>query len=195
MKKFALILIAAFLFAQSHAALASDWATELREALANGNFAEINVIAANNPNAQSDIAMFLLREGQNNLAARPDVAIKLFTAAVPFASQIKLASAREAGNIISTFLALARDPAFQNRNHQGASEIFTAALAMSTEPNLVVANPNLHNVALADARDFMGDSPNPSDTNKILADQINLALQIGSPAPLGPHGVINPSAE
>lgn len=195
MKKFALILIAALLFAHSHTAIASDWMTELREALANGNFAEINVIAANNPNAQNDIAMLLLREAQNNLATRPDVAIKLFTAAVPFASQIKLASAREAGNIVATFLALARDPAFQKRNPQGASEIFTAALAMSTEPNLVVANPNLHNIALADARDFMGDDPNPSDANKVLADQISLALQVGSPAPIGPRGVINPSAE
>lgn len=193
MKKFTLILIATFLLGQGSAAIASDWMTDLREALTNGNFTEINVIAANNPGAQNDIAMFLLREGQNNLATRPDVAIKLFTAAVPFASQIKLPSAREAGNIISTFLALARDPAFQRRNPQGASEIFTSALAMSTEPNLVVANPNLHNAALADARDFMGD--NPSDANKVLADQVSLALQVGSPPPIGPHGVINPSAE
>ncbi|MER2519247.1 MAG: hypothetical protein ABTQ34_00990 [Bdellovibrionales bacterium] len=193
MKKFALVIIAALLFAQSHAVVASDWMTELREALANGNFAEINVIAANNPGAQNDIALFLLREGQNNLATRPDVAIRLFSAAVPFASQIKLTSAREAGNIIAAFLALARDPAFQKRNPQGASDIFTAALAMSIEPNIVVANPNLHNVVLADARDFMGD--NPVDANKVLADQINLALQVGSPAPIGPRGVINPSAE
>lgn len=193
MKKFALVLIAAFLLAQGNVAVASDWTTELREALANGNFAEINVIAANNPTAQNDIAMFLLREGQNNLATRPDVAIKLFAAAVPFASQIKLPNAREAGNIISAFLALARDPAFQRRSPQGASEIFTAALAMSTEPNIVVANPNLHNVALANARDFMGDDA--SDANKVLADQISLALQVGSPPPIGPHGVINPSAE
>ncbi len=193
MKKFMLVFVVALLLAQSHVALASDWMTELREAVANGNFAEINIIAANNPGAQNDIAMFLLREGQNNLATRPDVATRLFAAAVPFASQIKLGSAREAGNVIATFLALARDPAFQKRNPQGASDIFTAALAMSIEPNIVVANPNLHNVALADARDFMGD--NPADANKVLADQISLALQIGSPAPIGPRGVINPSAE
>jgi len=51
----------------------------------------------------------------------------------------------------------------------------------------------LHNAALADANDFMGN--NPAGTDKNLSDEVDLALQVGSPPPLGPHGVINPSAE
>jgi hypothetical protein len=90
-------------------------------------------------------------------------------------------------------LTLAKDPGFQRGNPNGANAIFTAALAMSSEPNIVVGNPLLHNAALADANDFMGN--NPSIADKGLSDEVDLALQVGSPPPLGPRGVINPSAE
>jgi hypothetical protein len=193
MKNLSLLTIATLLLTGIVPVLAADWNTELQTAVKTGNFAEIDVIAAEHPDHQGGIAMYLLSQTQENIKSHPDQAIKLFNAAVPFAGQIPLSDAGKAGRTVYLMLVLANDPGFQKGNPNGVNDIYTAALAMSSEPNIVVGNPLLHNAALADANDFMGSNPTIAD--KKLSDEVDLALQVGSPPPLGPHGVINPSQE
>ena len=192
MKKLSLLTLTIALLSGTPA-VAADWTSQLQNAVKTGNFSEINVIAAENPQDQGQIAMYLLQQTQDNVKSHPDFAIKLFNTATPFVGQVSLTDAAKAGHSVNLMLVLANDPGFQKANPAGANDIFTDALAMSSEPNIVVGNPLLHNTALADANDFMGN--NPSIADKKLSDEVDLALQVGSPPPLGPHGVINPSRE
>ncbi len=191
MKKFYLVIATVILISAAPVS-AADWKSDTQAAITSGNLAEINVIAANNPSAQGAIAMMLLKQAQSQVNTRPADAIKMFNAAALFASQISLSDGPAAGNVVNTMLVLASGADFQKKNARDAGDIFKAALAISDEPNIIVTNPTLHNRVLANATDFMNDNP---FVDSGVKEQVNLALQIGSPPPLGPHGVINPSAE
>ncbi len=192
MKRLVLIGLALLPFLGTSPALAASWTEAIQGAIKNGDFAQIDVVAAKNPEQQGDIAMYLLQQSQNS-ALNEGTRVKLFASTMPFGSQIPLSDAGEASTIIGKMLNLAGDPDFQKKHTHDANDIITTALSLTSEPNIVTANPNLHNLAVAEADDFATN--NPGEVDKKLKDQVDLALQIGLPPPLGPRGIINPSQE
>lgn len=192
MKKLLLVIALTFSVAGIFSAHAATWTSEVQAAIQSGNFEQINVIGAKNPAAAGEIAMYLLQQSQDK-ALSPQVRVKIFNAAAPFVGQIPPKDTPAVGKIISAMLDLAKDPAFRKNNPAAASDIYAAALNMSSQPNIIVGNPNLHNIVLADADDYIDD--NAAYVDKRLQEQVSLALQVGAPPPLGPRSTINPSQE
>lgn len=188
MKKLALISALIVTLFASTVAFAASWTEQIQAAIKNGKFDQIDVIAAKNPEDQGDIAMYLLQQSQNTGLSQ-DVRIKIFTSAAPFGSQIPQEDSTQAASLISDMLNLSGDPAFQQSHHQQAVAIISTALGLSDQPNILTGNPNVHEVALAQANEFINDG------DQGLQDQVDLALQVGLSPPVGPRGIINPSAE
>lgn len=191
MKK--LLLISAFLFsfAVVSPVHAAAWTDAIQNAIKSGDYAQIDVIGAKYPEAQGEIAMYLLQQSQNP-ALSQDARIKLFVAATPYVGQVPPADAGKAAAIIQAMVNLANNPAFRKSNPHDTAEIFAAAVSMTSQPNIVAQDPNFRNLVLANADDFLGDAP--ADVIKKLQEQVSLALQIGTPPPLGPRGTLLPSA-
>jgi hypothetical protein len=166
--------------------------SEVQGAIAKNDFNKVNVISAKNPTCQGDIAMYLLKQSQN-ASLTEDQRTKLFNAAAPFGSQISLSDSQEAANIVQLMLTRVSDPAFQKANPKDAAAILATILSISSQANILAANPNLHILAVADAGSFSSDYPGEVDKN--LQEQVDLALSIGAPPPLGPRGIINPSVQ
>lgn len=163
-------------------AFAASVTEQIQAAVKSGNFEQINVIAAKNPEDQGDIAMYLLQQSQNS-ALSEDVRIKLFTSAAPFGSQIPVDDSQQAASLIGDMLnQLPPD-------HKKASGVIAAALGLSDQPNILTGNPQVHEKALALADEYVADG------DKALQDQVDLALQVGLNPPVGPRGIIVPSVE
>ncbi len=172
-------------------ALAADWRNDIQEAVKYSNYNRINVIAASNPDAQGEIALFLLQKAQESKAS-PDQDVKLFAAATPFVGRIPAADASKASDVVRAHLELAANPDFQKKYPRQAGDIFVHALYMSGQPNIVAYDPTLHAEVLEAANDFIKRSP--SDADKKLLEEISLAQAGGAPETT-PVGVIEPSAE
>jgi hypothetical protein len=106
---------------------------------------------------------------------------------------IDLPDAGQAAVIVNSMLSLANDPSFQSNRPREAAGILATALSLSSQPNILTANPNLHDLAVADAGEF--SDKHPDSVDKRLKDEVDLALSIGLPPPLGPRGIVNPSQE
>jgi hypothetical protein len=193
MKKLsALIILISWLGATPAAhAVDGEWSDRIIGAIRNGNYNQINIIAASHPESQGAIAMFLLKESQAH-KNNPDQEVKIFAAATPFVGRIPAADAEQAGDIIRALLKFADDPTVQRNNPRDAGNVFLTALFMSSQPNLVANDPNLHAEVLEAADDFV--KTNPQDADKKLLDEISLAQAGGAPEAT-PRGVINPSSD
>jgi opacity protein-like surface antigen len=181
----ALTVAAVPLFGAS-AAHAATVIQQVQAAVQSGNYEQIDVIAAKNPEDQGDIAMYLLQQSQNS-ALSEQVRIKLFTAAAPFGSQIPTEDATEAATLISNMLTLSGNPNFQKDHPKEAANIIATALSLSNQPNILASNEGVHNEALAQANDLPAGFQDAG-----LQDQVDLALQVGLSPPLGPRGIIAP---
>jgi len=171
---------------------ASGGVTEsLNAAIANGNFNQINVIGASHPGEQGAIAVHLLQQSQT-FGNQPTREVRVFAAATPFVGRIPPSDAGTASEIIGAMLKLAEDKNFQNAHPREAADIFLNALNMSSQPNIVAYEPNLHAEVLEAANDFIKE--HPQDADKRLKEEVSLAEAGGAPE-TPPKGVINPSAE
>ena len=162
----------------SSAAAVPAWQGAINTAIANGNFSQINIIAASNPTAEGDIAAYLLKLVPH-YANQPGTDIKIFEAATPFVGLIAQGNSNNAATVIAAMLAKATDPAFQRDNSRGAALIFTAALIMSGQPNIILQDPNLHQEVLTAADDFVKSHPQEAD--KRLLEEVSLAEAGGAP--------------
>jgi hypothetical protein len=178
MKKIFAVIGLSFLLATSAQAAVGSWQGSIDAAIKAGNFNQINIIAASNPIQQGAIALYLLQlaqEGNGGL----DTQVKTFEAATPFVGQITPVDSSDAANVIAAMLAKASDPAFQKDHPHEAATIFTAALVMSGQPNIVGKDPNLHQEVLTAADDF--SKGHPEDVDKRLSEEISLAEAGGAP--------------
>lgn len=191
MKKLLIVLtvMALPLIGGASQAQAATVIQQVQAAINSGNFQQIDVIAAKNPEDQGDIAMYLLQQSQNSSLSQ-STRIKLFEAAAPFGNQIPTEDANQAAALIAAMLNLSGDPNFQKDHPKEAAGIIAAALSLSDQPNILSSNQGLHNVALAQANDLPGGAD-----DQALKDQVDLAYQIGLSPPIGPRGIINPSVE
>lgn len=183
-KSLAIISLISFIGAVS-SAHAATWTSALQTAIQQGNFNQINIIAAQNPQSQGDIALYLLQQSQQD---QGKTKIKLFLAAAPFVGQIGASDAGKADDLILAMLKIASDENFQNGDPKGAAAIFTAALIMSNQPNIVAADPNLHAAVLEEAHKFHEKHPG---TDNNFDEQVSLAEAGGAPT-FPPYGTINP---
>jgi hypothetical protein len=186
MKKFISAFVFVILLTFSFQASAASWTAALQAAINSGNIGQINSIAAANPGDQGAIALFLLQQAQAKLPTNASLAAKIFQAASPFVSQITGPDANTAANILQDIVNTAKESNFQQANCQGALTVLGAAINMSSLPNIVAANPNLHNITLAAANDSIHS--NPQCDTKELEDQVSLAQQpFAPPTNTGPH--------
>lgn len=178
MKKSSLIMAAWLALIHVQNAMAADWQTDLQKALQNGQYTEIDVIAANHPALQGQIAVYLLDQAQINTGSQPDKAVKLLVAATTFVDQIEVADIDSVSRDVNALLSLARNADFRKKDPQAAATLYTSALAISRDPSVIMTNPDLHHSVVADARDFLNKDPQNSDPQ--LSDEVSLALQIGA---------------
>ncbi|NDE91188.1 MAG: hypothetical protein EB059_08665 [Alphaproteobacteria bacterium] len=197
MKKLILsVLFAFFICTCVHASaspLIDSQANSIHAAINSGNFAQVNAIAAANPGAQGEIAMFLLSQAQAKITSNPALAAKIFATATPFVAQIPDNQTQSAATIIASIVASASSPAFQKSNPGAASDIFTAALNMSSQPNILAVNSGLHAKVLVDANSFV--SANPDGAGKLLKDTVSLAQTPGTMPTINTIGAFAPSAQ
>jgi hypothetical protein len=195
MKKFSalffVILVTIFAAPVFAAPAPTGWQNDIDAAVKYSNYKQIDVIAASHPEAQGEIAVYLLQQSRS-YRNDPEKEVRLFKAATPFVSRINAANVRPASEVIADMTQLASDPTFQSRNPQGAADIYLYALNMSGQPNVVAYDPNLHSEVLEAANDFI--KSHPQDSDKKLLDQVSLAQAGGAPETT-PRGIINPSAE
>jgi hypothetical protein len=193
MKKLILSALFAILVSLSTQASASAITTALQAAINSNNFAQIDSIAAANPAAQGEIAMYLLQQAQAKMATNPDIAARIFAAAAPFVAQIPSSQAADAASIIASIVSTASGAGFESSNPGAASSIFEAALGMTNQPNILASNPNLHATVLAGANTFL--EKNPQGADKKLQDIVSLAQAPGAPPTVNALGAYVPSAE
>jgi hypothetical protein len=190
MKKLsALIIMLSWLTIGTAHAVTGEWSSQVIGAIDHGNFNQINVIAASHPEAQGEIAMYLLKLSQDRKYST-DQQVKIFTAATPFVGRIPASETSQAGEIIRAQLKFADDPGVQRSKPNDAGTVFLTALLMSSQPNLVANDPTLHSEVLEAADDFVKSHPN--DADKKLVEEVSLAQAGGAPETT-PVGVINPS--
>ncbi len=168
MKK--LILSALFALFATFAvhASASAITDSVQSAIAAGNFEKINAIAAANPGAQGEIAMYLLQQAQSKVTTNPTLAAKIFTAAGPFVGQIPEGQSKQASSIIASLVNTANGKGFQAATPCPASDIFAAALGMTDQPNISQQNAGLHGQTVANANGLMAQNPQ-CDGSKLAA--------------------------
>lgn len=193
MKKIISALAFVTLLTFSFHASAAPWTAALQAAVNSGNTSQINSIAAANPGDQGAIALFLLQQAQAKLPTDVALAAKIFQAASPFVSQISGTDATTAANILQDIVNTTKESNFQQANCQGALTILGAAINMSSLPNIVAANPNLHNITLAAANDSIHS--NPQCDTKELEDQVSLVQQPFAPPTNNGPKVISQSQE
>ncbi len=191
MKKILLVIAGIMLFAAASPALAKTL-DDIQAAIKSGDLSKINIIAAKNPSDQGDIAMYLLEQSQNASLSQ-DLRVKLYDAVAPFAGQIALSDATQASSIAKVMLNMANDPGFQKAHPKQAAAILATTLTISDQANILTVDPNLHDLAVADAKEYTENYP--GEVDKRLQDEVDLALQIGLPPPLGARGIVNPSRE
>jgi hypothetical protein len=171
----------------------AGWQQDIQAAINSKNFHQVDVIAASNPGAQGEIALFLLQQAQSKLASNPELAAQIFASANPFVNQINAPKNTDAAAVLLSMVSTAKDGGFQQKNCVGALTILGAALSMSTLPNISSVAPNLHAITLAAANDSLESKP-LCDT-KSLQDEVSLAETPGTPPRIGPGPVITPSAD
>jgi hypothetical protein len=193
MKKLSALLIFVFLLSAGAAAhaLEGEWSEQIIGAIKNGNYNQINIIAASHPEAQGAIALFLLNESQK-YKNNSDQEVKIFKAATPFVGRIPASDTEQADQIIGAMLKFASDPGVQRNSPRDAGDVFLTAMFMSNQPNMVAYDPNLHSEVLEAADDFV--KGHPQDADKKLIDEVSLAQAGGAPEST-PRGVINPSSD
>ncbi len=167
------------------------WPGQMDAAIARNDFGRINTIAANNPGALGDIAMFLLQKARDRL---PDIdaAAKIFLAAVPFIIHVPPGDAGQAAGILLAVETAAKETDFQQKDCRGAITILGAALTMSSVPNIAAAAPNLHADFLADANAALEE--NPACDSAELQNEVSLA-QVPTVPTIGALGALTPSAD
>jgi len=149
------------------------------------------VIAAKNPGNQGEIALYLL-DATKRYGDNPQTAVKIFATAAPFVGQIPPAKSDTVIETVNTMLKIAADPRFQQANPDAASDIYYAALIISSQPDVVAADPTLHSAVLEAADDFLKTVP--ADSDKRLREEVDLAQAGGAPTTT-PRIPINPSQE
>jgi hypothetical protein len=188
MKKFAALAALVILFGVGTAEAAS-WTDSLNTAIANRDYNQINVIGASNPGQQGAIAVYLLQQSQQykGETARE---VRLFVSAAPFAGRIQQADVGTATEVIGSLVKFVEDKDFQKTHPRETSDVFLAALNMSSQPNISGSDPSLHADVLAAADDFVKE--HPQDADKRLLEQVQLAESGGAPEGT-PRGVIAPN--
>ncbi|MDX1921901.1 MAG: hypothetical protein SFW65_02060 [Alphaproteobacteria bacterium] len=191
MKK--LILSALFALFTTFAVQASASAVtdSVQAAIAAGNFEKINQIAAANPGAQGEIALYLLQQAQSKIATNPTLAAKLFTAAGPFVGQIPESQSKQAATIIAALVNIANGKGFQAASPCPASDIFAAALGMTEQTNISTQNAGLHGQTVSNANGLMAQNPQ-CEGDKLAA---LLAVTQGTTPTVNTLGAHAPSVE
>jgi len=190
-KLLALITLITLLAASGAAFAAAEWNEQIVGAIKNGNFNQINIIAASHPESQGEIALFLLEQSQK-YKDNTQLEVKVFTAATPFVGRIPPAEANKAADVVRAMLNYASNPAVQKSDPRDAGNVYLVALRMSSQPNIVAYDPNLHSEVLEAANEFV--KSHAEDADKKLLEEIDLAQAGGAPE-VTPRGVINPSAD
>lgn len=193
MKKLVLSSIFAFLLTFASVANASTVTDQIQAAINAGNYDQIGTIAAANAGAQGEIAMFLLDQALAKISSNPSQAAQIFAAAGPYVSQIPAGESGSAATKINSIVSAASGAGFQSSNPGAASDIFTAALLMTNQPNILAANPNLHAGVLSAANTFVQN--NPQGANDGLKNAVQLAETAGSAPGTGPVGAHIPTTE
>lgn len=192
MKKLILSALFALFVSFSIQASASAVTDSVQAAIAAGNFEKVNQIAAANPTAQGEIAMYLLQQAQAKITTNPALAAKIFTAAGPLVGQIPEKQSAQAAQLIASIVGTANGKGFQTASPCPASDIFAAALGMTNQPNILSQNASLHGQTVADASGLNAQNPQ-CDGSKLAAQ---LAVFQGATTPttfnLGAHA---PSAQ
>ncbi len=194
MKRLILSALFAIFISLAAQASASAVTSSVQAAINSNNFAQIEAIAAGNPGAQGEIAMYLLQQAQSKMASNPSLAAKIFEAAGPYVSQIPAAQSASAAGMIGSIVDTANGAGFQSGNPGAASAIFGAAIGMANQPNILAANPKLYETSLANANAFL--EKNPQGAEKKLKDIVSLAQAPGAPRgnAIGAHIPTEPEA-
>ncbi len=132
---------------------AAAWTDSINADIASGKLSDIDRVAAMNPKASGDISVYLLERAQGELEKNPDLAIKLFAAAKPLASQISANDADKVVQVVLAFLNAARGLSTEEASCSGASEIYASALNMTSQQNLAARAASAHQSAASDAKD------------------------------------------
>lgn len=168
------------------------WMDSVNSAIASGNMTQINLVAANNPGVQGELALYLLQKSHDMFDKNPELAGKIFVTAQAFVAQIPAEKTKSAADMILSVESRAKEKMAQQKDCRGAVTVLGAALNMSSLPNIVAAAPNMHANMLADANDSI--EKNPQCDTKELEDQVSLAQQPLTPnVPRPPRPV--PSAD
>ncbi len=193
MKKLILSALFVLFVTLSGQASASPYTAAIQAIVGGGNVAAIDAYAAANPGAQGELAMYLLEQAQAKLATNPTLAAQLFAAAGTYVGQIPAAQAASAAGIIASIVNTVSGVGFQTSNPGAASSIFTTALNMTNQPNILAANPNLHATVLAGANAFL--EKNPQGADKKLREVVSLAQTPGTAPTVNAVGAHIPSAQ
>lgn len=175
---------------------AASWTAAVAAALNSGDMTQIDIIAAENPTQQGDIAMFLLQQAKAKMTSNPALAAKIFAAAAAYVPQIP--SANVCGNasavqIIKDVLSSVSSASFQSGQVEAAGSVIAAAVQMSTAPNVATCAGDLNELALAAADQFLTNNPQAPLKVKQL---VSLAQTQGGGAPtVGVQGAGVPSGE
>jgi hypothetical protein len=191
-----LVLLSFGLFAISAlpvAAQAASWSDGVNAAISSGKFEEIDRIAAANPTALGEIGLVLLDKSKSLASSNPEKAALIFAAATPFVGQIPDGKVDTAIAAIKTLLDAAKGISGDQSSCVGASKVYSSALNMSSQPNVVAQSATLHDVALTDARSAVRS--NSACGSQGLDDQVSLALQPNAPALAGLQGAVVPSGD
>jgi hypothetical protein len=192
MKKLLLSAIFALLVSFGVDASASALTNSVQAAINSGNLDQIAAIAAANPTAQGEIAMFLLQQASAKIGSNPTLAASLLKAAGPMTAQIPASQSAAAAAIIASIVQTASGSGFQTANPDAASGIFSAALVISSQPNIAAAAPGLKATTLASANAFIEKNPQAASNLK----ETVLLAQTPSVAPtVNTRGANIPSAE
>ncbi len=193
MKKLILSALFALFVSFSVQASASAVTDSIQAAIAAGNFEKINQIAAANPAAQGEIAMYLLQQAQAKIATNPTLAAKIFAAAAPFVGQIPAKQSAQAAQIIASVVGTASGKGFGAASPCPAGDILAAAIGMTAQPNISSQNASLHGQTLANANGLLEQSPQCAGST--LQSVVSLAQTPGVAPTIFNIGAHAPSAE
>jgi hypothetical protein len=199
MKKILVQVVFALLIFAAPPAFAASITEQVQAAIAAGNYDQINTIAAGNPASQGDIAMYLLSQAQSKVGTNPTLAARLFSAAVPFVSEIPAGQSASAASTIQFMANTASGSDFQSQNPCPATDIFTAAISMSNQSNIKAANGGLNASVMAAASSFVSsdsEGQQCDSDNKKLQQLVSLAVTpTNTPPTTSTINAIIPSAE
>jgi hypothetical protein len=193
MKKLVLAALFVIFVSLSAQASASAVTNSVQAAIASGNFEQIEAIAAANPAAQGEIAMYLLQQSSSKIASNPALAAKIFAAATPYVAQVPANQSGKAAGLIASVVQAAGSEGFSAKNPDAASDIFAAGLNMSSQPNIIAQSPGLHDTTLASASSFV--DKNPQYAKGDLKSAVSLAQSPGVRPTINNIGAQTPSAQ